>query len=376
MSNYSTVYLREEGQSILVKNGLDKPVVSNETIHKWQNTLNLLSEILEVPASLIMKMTDTDMEVFLKSEGTENPYPADGKDSLGHGLYCETVIGRDGYLYIKDSLQDQHWKDNPDVKLNMISYMGFPIRWPDGAVFGTICSLDSKPIRQDERFKKLMHLFRDSLEADLYKEEEYASSLKEIQMKERMIREAHHRIKNSFNLIIRFVQLKKFGNEVDINTLLMELEGKIRAVSLVHEKIYQSFSFDVSTKDYVEELVRSSIHSLYGKDIDCVVKVEDQNLGKNIVNIGILLVELITNSIKYVFSKSENSQEGITVKLFSKGDELFLEYQDSGTGQVEISESGYGTLLFNGLTEHYGGRFQLVGNNLFRLVFKTALIAE
>mgnify|MGYP001953189988 CR=1 FL=1 len=60
------------------------------------------------------------------------------------GLYCETVIKSGKQLLVPDALADKDWENNPDVELNMISYLGFPILFPDGNPFGTICVLDNK----------------------------------------------------------------------------------------------------------------------------------------------------------------------------------------------------------------------------------------
>ena len=47
-------------------------------------------------------------------------------------------------LVVLDALADDNWKSNPDIKVGMISYLGFPVTWPDGEIFGTICVLDNK----------------------------------------------------------------------------------------------------------------------------------------------------------------------------------------------------------------------------------------
>lgn len=59
------------------------------------------------------------------------------------------------------------WKDNPDVKLGMISYLGFPLLFPDGNPFGTICVLDSKPNAYSSNTEKLMFKFKGLVESHL-----------------------------------------------------------------------------------------------------------------------------------------------------------------------------------------------------------------
>lgn len=105
--------------------------------------------------------------MFLRSSNDENPYPFDGKDQVGHGLYCETVIGENRELYIDNSLHSEVWQDNPDIKLGMIAYYGLPIKNPDGSFFGTICILDNKTMENSEKYRGLLDQFRSSIEADL-----------------------------------------------------------------------------------------------------------------------------------------------------------------------------------------------------------------
>lgn len=83
------------------------------------------------------------------------------------GLYCETVIKTNRELHVPNSLTDPQWKNNPDVKLNMISYLGLPILNHDGTPFGTICVLDNKENHYSELFVKIMRNFKEIIENDL-----------------------------------------------------------------------------------------------------------------------------------------------------------------------------------------------------------------
>lgn len=123
----------------------------HETIHipkgtltTWQYLLDILAEKFIVPAAIIMKVNLPDINVFLSSKSKGNPYEiGDSECLLGSGLYCETVYKTKSKLLVPNALKDKEWDNNPDIKLNMASYLGFPILWPNGEVFGTICLLDS-----------------------------------------------------------------------------------------------------------------------------------------------------------------------------------------------------------------------------------------
>lgn len=146
----------------------DAVVVPNKTRSVWQEIVNILADLLSIPAGLIMQLQGPRIQVFAASESAGNPYhPGDSEVFEGSGLYCETVVNTQDRLLVPNALQDEHWKDNPDVKLHMISYLGFPITYPDGTPFGTICVLDKKTNAYSKRIESLMQQFRHLIESDL-----------------------------------------------------------------------------------------------------------------------------------------------------------------------------------------------------------------
>ncbi|MBT3231297.1 MAG: GAF domain-containing protein [Calditrichaeota bacterium] len=142
--------------------------IPDEFIEKWQSIMDIAAELIGVPAGLIMRIVDEDIKVFISSHSEGNPYkPGDSEHLIGSGLYCEKVISTQGKLLIPNALTDEDWKDNPDVKLNMISYLGFPITLANGVPFGTICVLDSNENSYNDTYEKLILNFRDIIHSQL-----------------------------------------------------------------------------------------------------------------------------------------------------------------------------------------------------------------
>lgn len=164
----ANVMLRDSGvlQEILITDN-EKPTIDKIMIEKWQTIIDLIAKIINVPSALIMQVTTDSMRVFVKSNNPENPYPQGGNDNLGNGLYCETVLGTNQELLINNSLHHEKWKDNPDVGLNMVSYLGLPLQWPDQEYFGTICVLDSKTNNFSAEYRELLYEFKLAIERDL-----------------------------------------------------------------------------------------------------------------------------------------------------------------------------------------------------------------
>ncbi len=142
--------------------------VPTDILEIWQEIVDILAEIIGIPAGLIMRLSDPDIEVFVSSRSEGNPYhPGDKENFWGSGLYCEAVINTQDKLLVPNALADINWKENPDIKLNMISYLGFPILLPDGKPFGTICVLDNKENAYSDNFEKLILKFRNLVQSDL-----------------------------------------------------------------------------------------------------------------------------------------------------------------------------------------------------------------
>jgi PAS domain S-box-containing protein len=141
--------------------------VPSEIVRKWQEIVDLLAEIMHVPSALVMRVESPHIKVLVSSESEENPYEPGEAAPLNTGLYCETVMKTRQPLLVPDALRDVVWQSNPDIKLGMISYLGLPICWPDGEIFGTICVLDNKRNEYSELYLRLLLQWRDVVQADL-----------------------------------------------------------------------------------------------------------------------------------------------------------------------------------------------------------------
>ncbi|WP_437320246.1 sensor histidine kinase [Sorangium sp. So ce385] len=141
--------------------------IPTDIARKWQEMTDLLAEILRVPAALIMRVEPPEIVVCVSSESMGNPYEPNERARLDTGLYCETVMKTRMPLLVPDASKDERWESSPDVKLGMISYLGFPIAWPTGDIFGTICVLDDRANKYSKTYQALLAQCRDVIEVDL-----------------------------------------------------------------------------------------------------------------------------------------------------------------------------------------------------------------
>ena len=145
----------------------DRPKIPEETLANWQQLVDLVAQLADVPASLIMKTAAPNHAVLVTSDHPENPYPVEMTFQLNPKLYCQGVLQRDGELVVEDASRDPDWADNDDLELGMKFYIGLPLKWPDGTVFGTICVLDRTQSQHALLFREGLTQFAHMVESDL-----------------------------------------------------------------------------------------------------------------------------------------------------------------------------------------------------------------
>jgi DNA-binding CsgD family transcriptional regulator len=144
-----------------------KPVIPKATISKWQRIVDITARIVEVPSSLVMKTDPPDHAVLVSSNTAGNPYRVGMSFELNSKLYCYSVLSRCDELIVRNANVEAEWRDNQDLEHGMSFYIGYPITWPDGALFGTICVLDRRENQKAILHRDLLMEFCRLIEGDL-----------------------------------------------------------------------------------------------------------------------------------------------------------------------------------------------------------------
>lgn len=202
--------------------------------------------------------------------------------------------------------------------------------------------------------------------------------IQSLQEKEVLLREVHHRVKNNMQIISSLLNLQiKFEDLDEIVGILKESQGRVKSMAMVHEKLYQSDNFtNINFKEYITKLVTDIFYS-YGittSAIELVFDIDDINLNiDTAIPLGLIINELVTNSVKYAFPQGEGT---IKIKLKSLPDEMQLTIADNGIGvpedfDIENIET-LGLQLVNSLTDQIDGDMELdrINGTEFKITFK------
>lgn len=153
-----------------MNSGSPEIAIPSDVLRKWQRIVDLLASIVRVPSAVLTRLDPPycqQYRIVSSSQSKGNPFPVDDVFAMDIGTFCETVIKSRQPLLVIDAREDAEWKSAPELQVGMVSYLGFPVLWPDGQVFGTICVLDVKANGYSDLYQELLLHCRDVLQADL-----------------------------------------------------------------------------------------------------------------------------------------------------------------------------------------------------------------
>jgi len=197
--------------------------IPESLITKWQSIVDILAQISGFRAALIMRLTPPEIEVFSSSRSEGNPFTKGDREQLNSGLYCEMVISTRKSLYVPDARLDPLWENNPDLKVDMACYYGIPIYWPDEMPFGTICILNETQMNVSRHSHELIHLFRDTIEAEL---REFDKSLRVSREMDEERKDAENRYTAIFKqAAVGIARVAPDGQWLEVNDRACEIIG-------------------------------------------------------------------------------------------------------------------------------------------------------
>lgn len=200
-----------------------------------------------------------------------------------------------------------------------------------------------------------------------------------LQDKEMLMKEIHHRVKNNLMVISSLLSLQsRYIKDEESKEIFKESQNRAQSMALIHERLYRSTDMkSIDFADYIRSLTRDlfNTYSTQEDRIDLKMDVEDVEVDiDNAVPLGLIINEIVTNSLKYAFP--DETAGTISISFHKQKDQYLLEVSDDGIGipeefEVEKSDS-LGMMLINSLTYQIGGELEMERSpgTTFRIKFK------
>lgn len=197
---------------------------------------------------------------------------------------------------------------------------------------------------------------------------------RQVEQKEILLKEVHHRIKNNLAAIEALVFLHgESSQNPEVKAALTDTSGRIASMRVLYEKLLGEKRYaEGSVQDYVGSLVQSMRDALaIPEGVSIRTRVEEISMPPNrLFPLGIIVNEVVTNSIKHAFQGRERGT--IDIHLSRNGEQGILEIRDDGPGilpeHLQGGVSGFGLNLVRMLTEQLGGELSIEGSDGTKVV--------
>lgn len=140
--------------------------VSPEILEKWQKVVDIMADVLSVPSAIVTRVDPPKIKVLKSANHPDNPYKSGDTVFLAKH-YCENVITNNRRLNVTYAPDDPAWNNAPEIQYGMVAYLGYPLCWPSGRIFGTICILDNKENHFGIKYEKVLIEFKELIESHL-----------------------------------------------------------------------------------------------------------------------------------------------------------------------------------------------------------------
>lgn len=350
---------------ILVALVVIREIISLEELKKTQKDLKNSKELVEESEAQLRFISSNMIDLVTESnEAFEYKFVSNSSQPF-LGYTSNDLIGNVFFNYIH---HDDVEKVKESVEKSIENRSSTRVECRYKKADGTHIWVESirKPIFNQNEFKGFICSSRDMTQK---KENEriIEDSLKE---KEILLREIHHRVKNNLQIISSLLNLQShYTKDEETLDVLMESKNRIRTMAIVHEELYRSPNLtNINFKEYLERLLSNLLYSygVNGESIETRFDLEECDISiDTAIPCGLIINELITNSLKYAFPHGEGGK--IEVSLKSHDGTYILKISDNGVGldsniEPENAET-LGLQLVNSLVRQIDGTMELKRNS-------------
>jgi len=174
-----------------------------------------------------------------------------------------------------------------------------------------------------------------------------------------LLQEIHHRVKNNLQIITSLLRMQaEEVNSPETRVHFQEAINRVMTMSLVHQKLYENDNLsDIDLQEYLETLT-DDIISAWQKtnEVESEIMVQCSKIGaQTLMPLGLIITELITNSLKHAFSDARKSKISIRIEQSTADSSLTLIYSVNGNW-IEPTAASFGMSLIETFTEQLDGK--------------------
>jgi len=162
-----------------------------------------------------------------------------------------------------------------------------------------------------------------------------------------LLNEIHHRVKNNLQVISSLLNLQSRNAEPSVQAALRDSQSRVRSMALMHQLLYERADFSaLDLGPYLRRLSGLLRDTYLGGSSPVRLQVDAPDTGlrmdlQRAIPCGLLVTELVTNSIKHAFPNGAAGLIMVRVTVLSPG-EACVDVMDDGIGMPAVAPSSKG----------------------------------
>jgi two-component sensor histidine kinase len=205
----------------------------------------------------------------------------------------------------------------------------------------------------------------------MYRKQRKKSSIiqKQADDLQTLMKEIHHRVKNNLQVISSLLDLQSISiKDQQASGAVREGKLRVQSMALIHQNLYNDGNIKgILMEDYINNLVENLFQSynIQKNKICLVTDIDHLNLDVDtVIPLGLILNELISNSLKYAFKEKEQGEIFIALKQREKKLELLV--KDNGCGfpptWTQSQNNSFGYSLINAFAKKLKASLEVYNN--------------
>lgn len=312
----------------------------------FDRVTRLVCKLVGTQTALLSLVSD-DRQFFKSACGFSGPAAEARETPLSHS-FCKYVVASGEPFAITDARRVVELSDHGAVvDLGVVSYLGVPVRGPDGQVLGSLCALNGEAKNWTDEDLATMQDLAAILEDDIALRGQAQVSRQLAEDNAVLAREYHHRVKNVLAVSASLVRLA--GKDAhSVSDLISKASDRLTALSEAHSQLL----VDADGVD-LEQLSRKLLlpYRVHGEPPD--VRGPPVSLTHTqITPICFFLHELATNSSKYGAFKRNGE---VSLRWSVRGNTVEMDWSEQLTDAMQRSPEGFGSKLIESAARQLRG---------------------
>lgn len=270
--------------------------------------------------------------------------------------------------YYPENVQELFPDDQFLKDINITGYLGTSVVPPghDDPMVILTCLYEHK-VDQPQLYLEILEFIAKNIEDRV----EHELLVSENNKNKTLLKEIHHRVKNNLQIVSSLLNLQKNKlSDPEAIELIHMSQDRIQAIALVHELLYNSTGFDkLNIRKYIQSITKNMVREL-PEDLHLHVKVDSIDYDMDLDEItpcGLILSELISNSLKYAY-KNDNNEHFLIIEFNFDKQYRKLTVRDNGIGYPEkvlnkVQLDSLGLELIESLTDQLNGNLRMYNND-------------